>query len=124
MPNFFRPPPEEPPAPPLEPGVAKARAAYIKSNVEKVKSLKEAGKSKEEIREEVARFATDYPTLFKMILNTESYNEGSLRTMITMLERMGSGQLTQEQASVIVGQRLADTYITPKVNEMERKQGE
>jgi hypothetical protein len=124
MPNFFRPPPEEPPAPPLEPGVAKARAAYIKSNVEKVKSLKEAGKSKEEIREDVARFATDYPTLFKMILNTENYNEASLRTMITMLERMGSGQLTQEQASVIVGQRLADTYIKPKMGDMERKQDE
>ena len=114
----FRPPPEEP-AVPLEPAVAKARAAYIKSNVEKVKALKEEGKSKEEIQEEVARFAADYPALFKMLVTTENYNEASLRTMIAMLERMGSGQLTQDQASVIVGQRLHDTYIKPKMDEMQ-----
>jgi hypothetical protein len=112
----FRPPPEEPPAPPLEPAIAKARAAYVKSNVEKVKTLKEQGKSKEEIQEEVARFAADYPALFKMLMNTENYNEGSLRTMLAMLERMGSGQLTQDQASVIVGQRLHDVYIKPKID--------
>lgn len=115
----FRPPPEEPPAPPLEPAIAKARAAYVKANVEKVKALKEQGKSKEEIHEEVARFAADYPALFKMLINTENYNEASLRTMLVMLERMGNGQLSQDQASVIVGQRLHDTYIKPKIEHME-----
>jgi hypothetical protein len=115
----FRPPPEEPPAPPLEPAVAKARVAYVRSNVEKVKALKSAGKSKEEIQEEVARFAADYPALFKMLMNTENYNEASLRTMLAMLERMGTGQLSQDQASVIVGQRLHDTYIKPKLDSME-----
>lgn len=117
----FRPPPEEPPAPPLEPAIAKARASYIKANVEKVNTLKAQGKSKEEIHEEVPRFAADYPALFKMLINTENYNEASLRTMIAMLERMGTGQLTQDQASVIVGQRLHDTYIKPKMDSMEQK---
>jgi hypothetical protein len=117
----FRPPPEEPPAPPLDPVTAKDRASYIKANVEKVNKLKAEGKTKEEIQEEVSRFSVDYPALFKMLMNTETYNEASLRTMIVMLERMGSGQLTQDQASVIVGQRLHDTYIKPKMDSMERK---
>jgi hypothetical protein len=90
--------------------------------VEKVKALQEQGKSKEEIQEEVARFAADYPALFKMLTNTNGYNEGSLRTMIAMLERMGTGQLSQDQASVIVGQRLHDVFIKPKMDAMERKE--
>jgi hypothetical protein len=38
-----------------------------------------------------------------------------------MLEKMGSEELTQHQASVIVGQRLHDVYIKPRIPEMERK---
>ena len=38
-------PPEEEPAIPIEPDVAKARATYVKAQVERVKAMKEAGKS-------------------------------------------------------------------------------
>ena len=37
--------------------------------------------------------------------------------MLALLERMGEGSLSQHQASVIVGKKLADQYITPQVNE-------
>ena len=115
-------PPKEEPAIPLEPEVASARSAYIKSNIEKINVLKHLGKSKEDIRNELGRFAEDYPALFKMVMQGDSKNEGSLRTMIAMLEKMGSGELTQHQASVIVGQRLHDIYIKPKMGDMERKE--
>lgn len=114
----FQPPAEEE-AIPLEPGVARARSAYVKSNIDKINKLKAEGKSKEEIQEAVARFAVDYPTLFKMV-TSPNYNEGSLKTMMAMLEKMGSGELSQHQASVIVGQRLHDVYIKPKVDELEK----
>jgi hypothetical protein len=44
-------------------------------------------------------------------------DNASFRTMLAMLDRMGSGDLTQHQASVIVGQRLHDTYIKPQLDE-------
>jgi hypothetical protein len=107
--------PAEEPAVPLEPGVAKARASYIRNNVDKIFAGKRIGKSNEEIEEDVARFAKDYPFLFKKVLAMESPNDPNLRTMIAMLEGMGRGDLTQDQASGIVGQRLFDRYIKPNL---------
>lgn len=113
-------PPEEEPAVPIEPDVAKARATYVKAQVERVKAMKEAGKSAEEIKAEVSRFAEDYPALFKMLMSSETFNEASLKTMLALLERMGTGEMSQHQASVVVGQRLHDVYIKPKMPDMER----
>jgi hypothetical protein len=113
-------PPEEEPAIPIEPDVAKARATYVKAQVERVKAMKEAGKTAEEIKAEVSRFAEDYPALFKMLMSSDNFNEASLKTMLALLERMGTGEMTQHQASVVVGQRLHDVYIKPKMPDMER----
>lgn len=113
-------PPEEEPAIPIEPDVAKARATYVKAQVERVKAMKEAGNTTEEIKAEVSRFAEDYPALFKMLMSSENFNEASLKTMLALLERMGTGEMTQHQASVVVGQRLHDVYIKPKMPDMER----
>jgi hypothetical protein len=113
-------PPEEEPAIPIEPDVAKARATYVKAQVEKVKAMKGEGKSAEEIKAEVSRFAEDYPALFKMLMSSETFNEASLKTMLALLERMGTGEMSQHQASVVVGQRLHDVYIKPKMPDMER----
>lgn len=114
-------PPEEEPAIPLDPIIAKTRSKYLKDNIDKVQTLKAQGKTKEEIQERVSAFVTDYPSLFKMLMNTDTYNEGSLRTMLAMLEKMGNSELDQNQASVIVGQRLHDIYIKPKMEHMVRK---
>jgi len=114
-------PPEEEPAVPIEPDVAKARATYVKAQVEKVKVMKGEGVlTAEEIKAEVSRFAEDYPALFKMLMSSENFNEASLKTMLALLERMGTGEMTQHQASVVVGQRLHDVYIKPKMPDMER----
>jgi hypothetical protein len=108
-------PPEEP-AIPLDPSVAKARATYIKDQANKILSLKEEGKSEFEIREIHERFSKDYPQLFKMLMSGVGFNDPSLRTMLSMLEKMGTGELSQHQASVIVGQRLHDKYIKPSLD--------
>ncbi len=113
-----RPPqlPKEEPAVPLEPAVAKARTTYVRDMLQKIVQLKAEGKTEFEIRDQVERFAEDYPQLFKKIM-TDGMDDPSLRTMLAMLERMGKGELTQHQASVIVGQRLHDTYIKPRLDE-------
>ena len=115
--------PKEEPAIPLDPSVAHARNIYIREQIAKVKALKEQGKSKEEIKEEVGRFAEDYPQLFKMLLTSDPSNEASLRTMLSMLEKMGTGEMTQHQASVIVGQRLYDKYVKPAIDKENEEKG-
>ncbi len=107
-PNF---PPEEPVVP-IEPDIAKARAAYIRDMIDKIKSLRTQGSTLDTIKESTGTFSTQYPGLFKMILE-DSYNDASLRTMLALLDRMGTGQMSQHQASVVVGQRLHDIYIKP-----------
>jgi hypothetical protein len=113
--------PKEEPAIPLDPSVAHARNIYIREQITKVQIMKEEGKSKEEIKEAVGRFAEDYPQLFKLLTNGDGFNESSLRTMLAMLEKMGTGELSQHQASVIIGQRLHDTYIKPAIDEENKK---
>lgn len=108
--------PKDEPAVPLEPAVASARTTYIRQTLDQIKQLQRDGKSVEDIRAAHTRFATDYPQIFKMVTKGESYDEASLRTMLLMLERMGTGELSQHQASVIVGQRLHDKFIQPALD--------
>jgi hypothetical protein len=51
-----------------------------------------------------------------MLTKPGGYDKKSLQVMLTMLDQMGTGNLTQHQASVIVGQKLADTYIKPNLS--------
>jgi hypothetical protein len=93
---------------------------FINENIRVIRQLKSQGKSADEIEKEVPVFARDYPAVYKMVLkiNLESEKESApLRTMIAMLDRMGKGQMTQDQASGVVGQRLYDTYIKPNIDE-------
>lgn len=115
--------PKEEPAIPLDPSVAHARNIYIREQIAKVKALKEQGKTKEEITKEVKQFVEDYPQLFKMVVGNENLNEASLRTMLSLLEKMGTGELSQHQASVIVGQRLYDNYVKPAVERENEQKG-
>ena len=90
----------------------KERAQYVRDSITLVEQYQKEGFTTEQIKEKVPTFVRDYKNLFEMI-TTPGYNKQSLKTMLAMLDRMGSGELTQHQASVIVGQRLADTFIKP-----------
>ena len=93
----------------------KERAQYIRDSLDLIETYQQEGLSTEQIKEKVPTFVHDYKNLFEMVTQPGGYNKQSLKTMLTMLDRMGSGQLSQHQASVIVGQRLADTYIKPSL---------
>ena len=93
----------------------KERAQYVRDSITLVEQYQKDGLSTEEIKEKVPTFVRDYKNLFEMITQPGGYNKQSLKTMLAMLDRMGTGELTQHQASVIVGQRLAETYIKPAV---------
>ena len=91
----------------------KERSLYVRSMVDTVNRLWAERKSIEEIQSTVPEFARDYKNLFEMLTKPGGYDKKSLQVMLTMLDQMGTGNLSQHQASVIVGQKLADTYIKP-----------
>ena len=92
---------------------AKERATYVRAMVKRVATLKAAKRTVAEIEEQLPEFKRDHPYLFEMITENDTYDEASLNTMLTMLDRMGNGHVNHHQATVIVGERLASKYIQP-----------
>lgn len=92
----------------------KTRALYIRDCVKQMEEYQAAGLTMMQIKEKMPTFVRDYKNLFEMIANPRGYNKQDLKVMLAMLDRMGSGDLTQHQASVIVGKRLAEEYIKPE----------
>ena len=96
---------------------AKERAAYVRAMVKRCESYKSDSLSVEEIKERLPEFARDYPHLFEAVTGTEEYHKNSLQTMLSMLDKMAEGDLSQHQASVIVGQRLVQTFVKPQLEQ-------
>jgi hypothetical protein len=88
----------------------KTRAKYVRDCVTDLEGYMAQGLTEAEIKSKMPTFARDYKNLFETILGREDYKQ-DLKIMLAMLDRMASGDLTQHQASVIVGKKLADKYI-------------
>ena len=102
--------------------VPKERAAFVRTMVATITSLRDNGKSVEDIQQQFPEFARDYKNLFETITSPSGYDKQNLKVMLALIDRMGDGQLTQHQASVIVGKKLADQYITPTVGAQGKSQ--
>jgi len=96
---------------------AKERADYIRAMVKRCEAYKIDALSIEAIKERLPEFARDYPQLFEMVTGTEEYHKNSLQTMLSMLDKMAAGDLSQHQASVIVGQRLVQSFVKPQLEQ-------
>jgi len=81
--------------------------------VARVADLRDQGRSKDAIREQLPEFARDYQHLFDTVTASEGYDAAHLNMMLTLLERMGHGSLTHHQATVIVGDRTAKKFVRP-----------
>ena len=90
---------------------AKERAAYVRGMVRKVQELKTAGRSADDIETELPEFKRDHPHLFEMMTSPEGYDASMLEMMLSMLDRMGDGQVNHHRASVAIGQRLSQAYL-------------
>lgn len=89
---------------------AKERSNYVRTMVARTVEYQRERKTIEEIKERLPEFARDYKHLFEMITSPEGYDASNLQVMISMLEHMDKGNLTQHDASVIVGKRLYSKY--------------
>ena len=72
------------------------------------------GDSEETITARVPQFVDNYPELFKKMMRRQDL--APIQSMLAMLDKMGDGALSQHQASVIIGKKLVDRYVTPQLN--------
>ena len=90
------------------------RAQYVRSMLQDVALWMSQGDSEDTIKQRVPQFIEQYPELFKKIINKQDL--GPIQNMLFMLDKMGEGNLSQHQASVIVGKKLVDRYVTPQLD--------
>ena len=90
---------------------ATERAIYIRAMVKRVQELQASGRTIYEIKNLLPEFNRDHPYLFEMVTEHDDFDQASLNTMLTMLERMGQGDMNHHQATVVVGKRLAEKFI-------------
>ena len=91
------------------------RSAFIRKSIKQVQDMFKAGHSTETIKSVFPDFAEQFPQLFEMVLRPGGFDEKSLALMINLLDKMGSGQTSQHQASIKVGQHLMDKYVKPNL---------
>jgi len=96
-----------------------ARAQDIRSMIRDVPKWLAEGQTEEMIKQRVPDFVESYPELFKKLI--QQRDMAPIHSMLTMLDRMAEGRLSEHQASVIVGKKLVDRYVTPQLQGKERK---
>ena len=89
------------------------RSQYIRERIAEIRRLRTLHQTDDQIKEVLGNFVTQYPTLFQMAVEPH-FDERKLALMLGVMDKMANG-MSQHQASVIVGQHLADSYVTPMI---------
>lgn len=89
------------------------RAAYIRAMLRDIPQWMAQGETEEAIRLRVPAFVESYPELFKKIIRRQDL--GPIQTMLQLLDRMAKGGISQHQASIVVGKKLVDQFVTPQL---------
>lgn len=89
------------------------RARYVRQMLQDIALWMSQGDSEETIRARVPDFIEKYPELFKKIINRNDLSP--IQSMLGMLDKMGEGTISQHQASVIIGKKLVDKFVTPQL---------
>jgi hypothetical protein len=90
------------------------RAQYIRTMLRDIALWMSQGDTEESIKERIPDFIEKYPELFKKIINKQDL--APIQSMLGLLDKIGEGNISQHQASVIVGKKLVDRYVTPQLN--------
>ncbi len=96
----------------------KERAVYIRERIQEIRRLRSLGQTDDQIKAALGSFVTQYPTLFSAAVEP-NFNQAQLEFMLGLFDKMDRG-MTQHQASVIVGEKLADKYINPVVGKKSK----
>lgn len=91
----------------------KVRARFIREMLNDIPRWMTQGLTEDQIREKVPEFADKYPELFTKIIQKQDLSP--IQSMLAMLDRMGEGNISQHQASVIIGKKLVDKFVNPQL---------
>lgn len=97
----------------------KVRARFVREMLIDTTRYMSQGLTEQEIREKLPEFAERYPELFQKIIKGEDLSP--IQSMLAMLDRMSEGNITQHQASVIIGKKLVDKFVNPQLNNANRR---
>lgn len=95
------------------------RATYIRTALRDIARWMADGESEDAIRQRIPDFVESYPELFKKIIHRQDLSP--IQKMLTMLDRMAEGRLSQHQASIAVGKTLVDRFVTPQLRGAGKK---
>lgn len=95
------------------------RARYIREMLRDIPIWLNQGLTEEQIRDKVPDFAEKYPELFQKLIKKQDISP--IQSMLAMLDRMGEGNISQHQASIIIGKKLVDKFVNPQLNGGGRK---
>lgn len=95
------------------------RATVIRGALRDIAQWMADGESEETIRKRVPNFVEGHPELFKKIIQRQDL--APIQKMLTMLDQMGKGRLSQHQASIAVGKSLVDRFVTPQLQSSGKK---
>ncbi len=59
------------------------------------------------------------PTLFELLYKNNDIDIEQLKFMISQAQKINNNEISQYDADVIIGQKLADSYITPVIGSSE-----
>ncbi len=97
---------------------AEARTVFLKNALVQVREMQQAGRSIDEIRTAIPLFSEKYPELFKKV-TTPGEDLTPLLGMMGLLEKIGAGEMSHHNASVMVGQALAAKFMPQYVSQMQ-----
>ena len=86
------------------------------SSMRRYRALKTSDPAKyfEKVAEDNKLLCEEFPSVFKM--HIEGRLDATFFEMLKLKRRMEKGELTEDEASRIIGQKLFDTYVGPVVN--------
>jgi hypothetical protein len=100
----------ERPVVPITPALAARRAEYVRENIATVRQLQAEGFSDAAIYDRVKLFADGFPYIYKFLISNDPENAAHLARSLELLDRMATAELSQHEASVIVGRESFDAY--------------
>ena len=110
--------PSEKPSVPIAPILAKRRAEYVRENIALIRQLRSTGADDSTIFTAVGTFADGFPGLFKALLKNDARTEIYIQQTLAMLDKMAAEELTQGEASAIIGKKAADAFVKPVIDSL------
>lgn len=80
--------------------------------------FRDDGIPKEQLKKEFNEFYSQKPQLFEMICS-DNCDDDLLNKMLKVHSKVQTGELSQHDASVEVGQELVNKYVIPKVEKSD-----